>query len=298
MTNQTIDGVLVSSSDLKEIYDHMVGVWQMIDKDHGECGVTLEQLMDRGGHPVIAKVRALLAKSRTTYVIGTSHKCDKRVPYGRGVTIPCGTSVDGVVRYHDSCRVTREVEDVVVAAPAAEPVAVFEIDTTGYRCRVTLDPSKGLPPNGTNLYAEPQKHGEPVRPAPVAGDLSVEETEFLKTVAASPGCKLSGYDDEGSPLWRRLEDLGLIVATGGYKWKTTFDVFELGIAAALGQRLPPVAVVMRCSFCDVVNDHGSPWSGHNESVDGNLVYRVIGCKDHKHLVDAFLDAVTRLNPSL
>lgn len=213
-TDQTIDAVLVSSSDLKEIYDHMVGVWQMVNKDHGECGVTLEHLMDRGGHPVIAKVRALLAKSRTTYVIGTSHKCDKRVPYGRGVTIPCGTSVDGVVRYHGSCRVTRDVEDVVVAAPAAEPVAVFEIDATGYRCRVTSDPSKDLPPNGTKLYA---------------------------------------------------------------------------------QQPSPVSVVMRCSFCDVVNEHGSPWSGHSESVDGNLVYRVIGCKDHTHLVDACLDTFTRLN---
>lgn len=182
-TDQTIDAVLVSSSDLKEIYDHMVGVWQMVNKDHGECGVTLEHLMDRGGHPVIAKVRALLAKSRTTYVIGTSHKCDKRVPYGRGVTIPCGTSVDGVVRYHGSCR-------------------------------VTSDPSKGLPPNGTKLYA---------------------------------------------------------------------------------QQPSPVSVVMRCSFCDVVNEHGSPWSGHSESVDGNLVYRVMGCKDHTHLVDACLDTFTRLN---
>lgn len=59
-------------------------------------------------------------------------------------------------------------DDDPAAQPQGEPVAVFEIDTTGYRCRVTLDPSKGLPPNGTNLYAEPQKHGEPVRPAPVA----------------------------------------------------------------------------------------------------------------------------------
>ncbi len=60
----------------------------------------------------------------------------------------------------------------------------------------------------------------------------------------------------------------------------------------------PVTVVMRCSFCDVVNEHGSPWSCHSESVDGNLVYRVIGCKDHKHLVDACLDELKRLNPSL
>lgn len=97
---------------------------------------------------------------------------------------------------------------------AAEPVAVFEIDATGYRCRVTSDPSKDLPPNGTKLYA---------------------------------------------------------------------------------QQPSPVSVVMRCSFCDVVNEHGSPWSEHSESVDGNLVYRVIGCKDHAHLVDACLDTFTRLN---
>ncbi|HJH21436.1 MAG TPA: Lar family restriction alleviation protein [Pseudomonas lactis] len=46
------------------------------------------------------------------------------------------------------------------APPQGEPVAVFSIDATGYRCRVTLDPSKGLPSNGTKLYAE--------QPAPVA----------------------------------------------------------------------------------------------------------------------------------
>ena len=46
------------------------------------------------------------------------------------------------------------------------------------------------------------------------------------------------------------------------------------------------APVLSCSFCGVTNQAGNPWSGHNEWVDGELIYRVMGCKDHKHLVDA------------
>jgi hypothetical protein len=46
------------------------------------------------------------------------------------------------------------------------------------------------------------------------------------------------------------------------------------------------APVLRCSFCDVTDQAGNPWSGHHESVNGELIYRVMGCKDHKHLVDA------------
>ena len=46
------------------------------------------------------------------------------------------------------------------------------------------------------------------------------------------------------------------------------------------------APVIRCSFCDVTDNAGNPWSGHHESVDGKLIYRVMGCKDHKHLVEA------------
>lgn len=46
------------------------------------------------------------------------------------------------------------------------------------------------------------------------------------------------------------------------------------------------APVVRCSFCDVTDNAGNPWSGHHESVDGKLIYRVTGCKDHKHLVEA------------
>ena len=46
------------------------------------------------------------------------------------------------------------------------------------------------------------------------------------------------------------------------------------------------APVLRCSFCDVTDNAGNPWSGHHESVDGKLNYRVMGCKDHKHLVEA------------
>ena len=53
--------------------------------------------------------------------------------------------------------------------------------------------------------------------------------------------------------------------------------------------------VVQCSFCDVTGQEGNPWSGGSASQNGNLIYRVIGCKDHKHLADACLDEVTRLN---
>lgn len=43
---------------------------------------------------------------------------------------------------------------------------------------------------------------------------------------------------------------------------------------------------VRCSFCDATVKEGNPWSGDIKSVDGKLVHRVMGCKDHKHLVDA------------
>ena len=63
------------------------------------------------------------------------------------------------------------------------------------------------------------------------------------------------------------------------------------------EQLAPVPVV-RCSFCDVTDQDGNPWSGGSATQDGILIYRVIGCKDHKHLADACLAEVTRLNPSL
>ena len=44
--------------------------------------------------------------------------------------------------------------------------------------------------------------------------------------------------------------------------------------------------VIRCSFCDATDNAGNPWSGHSELIDGNLIYRVMGCKDHKYLVEA------------
>ena len=59
------------------------------------------------------------------------------------------------------------------------------------------------------------------------------------------------------------------------EWSDSFPVF----------REPPAPIV-RCSFCNVTDAEGNPWSGHHESVDGKLIYQVMGCKDHKHLVDA------------
>lgn len=79
------------------------------------------------------------------------------------------TSCDGSGEYIDAigdwrgycvCPAGVALENEPADQPQGEPVAVFSIDATGYRCRVTLDPSKGLPSNGTKLYAE--------QPAPVA----------------------------------------------------------------------------------------------------------------------------------
>lgn len=49
----------------------------------------------------------------------------------------------------------------------SETVAVFEIDHSGYRARVVLDPAKPFPPDGTLLYAE--------QAAPVADHTQCEE---------------------------------------------------------------------------------------------------------------------------
>lgn len=71
------------------------------------------------------------------------------------------------------------------------------------------------------------------------------------------------------------------------------DVIEAGLGqlrALLAAPAPVEPLVVRCSFCDVVNTDGNPWSSSWETVDGNLVYRVIGCKNHKHLVDAVIGA--------
>ena len=76
--------------------------------------------------------------------------------------------------------------------------------------------------------------------------------------------------------------------------ETLFDYLERMIET---ERPAPVAVV-RCSFCDITDQDGNPWSGGSATQDGILIYRVIGCKDHKHLADACLAEVTRLNPSL
>ena len=70
------------------------------------------------------------------------------------------------------------------------------------------------------------------------------------------------------------------------------------LVALLDAEQPAPVAVVRCSFCDVTDQEGNPWSGGSATQDGILIYRVMGCKDHKHLADACLAEVTRLNPSL
>lgn len=58
MTNQTIDSV--PRADLQEIYDQMVDYWDRIDGEWGSCGMTVDEAMDKGDLPALAKLRALL----------------------------------------------------------------------------------------------------------------------------------------------------------------------------------------------------------------------------------------------
>ena len=60
----------------------------------------------------------------------------------------------------------------------SETVAVFEIDHSGYRARVVLDPAKPFPPDGTLLYAE--------QPAPISVMPDVDElAQIIRKVDGS-----------------------------------------------------------------------------------------------------------------
>ena len=97
------------------------------------------------------------------------------------------------------------------------------------------------------LYVHPTAYRLPraEQPAPVAvvmPELSGEELEFLKSVHAYCGSKLhSCFGEDGSALWPRLEEIGLIKCLGSYKWELTFDAVAMGIKARLN-RVKTVAV--------------------------------------------------------
>lgn len=63
-TNQTIDGV--PRADLAEIYAQMVDYWERIDGEWGSCGMTVDEAMDKGDLPALAKLRALLDREVIT----------------------------------------------------------------------------------------------------------------------------------------------------------------------------------------------------------------------------------------
>jgi hypothetical protein len=53
--------------------------------------------------------------------------------------------------------------------------------------------------------------------------------------------------------------------------------------------------VLKCSFCDMTDDEGNPWSTFFSTKHGKLICQIAGCKDHKHLVDACIDKIKELN---
>lgn len=64
-TNQTID--VVPRADLVEIYEWMRCDWERIDGEFGPCGMTIDQDIDSGGCPPLAKLRALLDAPAINY---------------------------------------------------------------------------------------------------------------------------------------------------------------------------------------------------------------------------------------
>lgn len=74
--------------------------------------------------------------------------------------------------------------------------------------------------------------------------LGPAHARFLAMVKASPGYKFNGgeaYDEDGNPLWPRLEVLGLIRSVGSYKWVPTALTDEEVHATRVG-RIPGQAV--------------------------------------------------------
>lgn len=49
--------------------------------------------------------------------------------------------------------------------------------------------------------------------------LTEEEVDFVRKVFLNPNCKLHNvFSQEGTPLWKNPEMLGIIKCTGSYKW--------------------------------------------------------------------------------
>jgi hypothetical protein len=126
--------------------------------------------------------------------------------------------------------------------------------------------------------------------------LKSESFESLYNESIDEIERLKGGQGE-AVAWGNTSDLAAIA--GGALWSGTLwgvknhPIYEARIPLYTSQPAP--VSVVRCSFCDVTGESGNPWSCQHETVDGVLIYRVIGCKDHKHLVDACLDKVKEMN---
>ena len=134
----------------------------------------------------------------------------------------------------------------ILSKPAAqrqgEPAA-FEVDVSGYTIMLakTADKAEKTAQHYRSMShtvdISPLFRHQAEQPAPVAvvmPELSDEELEFLKAVHAHCGSKLhSCFSEDGSDLWKRLEEIGLIKCIGSYKWELTFDAVAMGIKARL-----------------------------------------------------------------
>lgn len=129
-------------------------------------------------------------------------------------------------------------------------------------------------------------------PEPHGDGLSSDEVQYAQAAAMSENTDWAAYEKSAVHAWNLRSEPAAQHQGEPVAYWYVGDVDGYGCLYTAPDKdgikiyAEHPAPVIRCSFCDVTDNAGNPWSGHHESVDGKLIYRVMGCKDHKHLVEA------------
>ena len=134
---------------------------------------------------------------------------------------------------------------------------------------------------------------------------AVDRKEHWMSVASEATCRAASINEDlADAEQRNLELIDLLrdikrygtqsVSIGRSSIMDRIDVATGDDPGPVDQAEPSnnsVNPVVRCSFCDATDQDGSPWTGANSSWNGVLIYRFMGCKKHKHLVDACIEKI-------
>ena len=209
----------------RELLERLTENWNGTD-----ARIELRALLDKPEYP---RVEIVKAHTHTcACVVGDSGVCD------------CGAVVNGVcVKVEPAAQ--HQGEPVAYRYKELQPA--YEVQMPWELASVALGlvylerkamAQRGELAGGAQHYLgmkiEPLYAEQPAPVAVVMPELSGEELEFLKSVHAYCGSKLhSCFGEDGSALWPRLEEIGLIKCLGSYKWELTFDAVAMGIKARL-----------------------------------------------------------------